>query len=94
MPTIAQKVDYVKQHGRIDSTHTCHWPGCDKLVPAAMWGCKPHWFKLPIVLRNMIWASYRPGQEVNKNPSDEYVQVANRVQQWIQEHGRQNNIRT
>jgi hypothetical protein len=48
-----------------------------------MWGCKEHWFKLPKRLRNAIWATYRPGQEVNMNPSREYLKVALEVQEWI-----------
>jgi len=34
--------------------HTCHWPGCNKEVPPAMWGCKTHWFSLPKRLRDRI----------------------------------------
>lgn len=67
--------------------HTCHWPDCDKPVPPAMWGCKPHWFKLPRTLRNQIWATYVPGQEITKTPSMEYLAVALRVQKWIKDNG-------
>jgi hypothetical protein len=48
-----------------------------------MWGCKPHWFKLPKVLRDAIWAAYRPGQEIDKKPSDRYIATAALVQNWI-----------
>lgn len=65
------------------SRHTCHWPGCDNPVPPAMWGCKPHWFRLPLRLRNRIWETYRSGQEIDKNPSDSYVEAAQAVQEWI-----------
>lgn len=68
-------------------SHTCHWPGCTKEVPPAMWGCKTHWFKLPQHLRNKIWATYRAGQEVTKTPSAEYIAAAQEVQQWIKDHG-------
>ncbi len=67
--------------------HTCHWPGCDTEVPPAMWGCKKHWFKLPQALRNRIWATYKPGQEISKTPSATYLEAAMAVQQWIAEHG-------
>ena len=40
-----------------------------------MWGCRPHWYKSPKTLRAKVWATYVPGQEVNKNPSAEYVEV-------------------
>jgi hypothetical protein len=68
--------------------HHCHWPGCEKQCPPAMWGCKPHWFALPKHLRDAIWRAYRPGQEVNGTPSREYVAVAREVQQWIQDNGK------
>lgn len=66
-------------------THTCHWPGCDRLVPPAMWGCKQHWFALPKILRTDIWLTYRPGQEITKTPSPDYVRAAQRVQEWIRD---------
>jgi hypothetical protein len=65
-------------------THTCHWPGCTKPVPPAMWGCKPHWFQLPKRLRDAIWAAYVPGQEITKTPSPEYIAVAQQVQIYCQ----------
>lgn len=65
--------------------HTCHWPGCHKEVPPAMWGCKPHWFALPKHLRDRIWATYRPGQEITKTPSPAYLEAAREVQAWIKE---------
>lgn len=65
------------------SGHTCHWPGCKRQVPPKMWGCKSHWFTLPKKLRDRIWASYVPGQEITKTPSREYVAAAHAVQEWI-----------
>lgn len=80
------KYDYVRAaEGDEFVRHHCHWPGCDKPVPPAMWGCKFHWFKLPMRLRNRIWATYRPGQEISKAPSAEYLAVARDVQLWIAE---------
>ena len=63
--------------------HTCHWTGCGKAVPAAMWGCKEHWFKLPKPLRDAIWKEYVPGQEITKTPSERYLATAFLVQEWI-----------
>jgi len=48
-----------------------------------MWGCKPHWYRLPKHLRDRIWAAYVPGQEITKTPSREYIDAANAVQAWI-----------
>ena len=50
-----------------------------------MWGCKPHWFRLPKRLRDQIWATYRPGQERDRNPSEAYLAVADEVQEWCRE---------
>ncbi len=68
--------------------HHCHWPGCTTHVKPALWGCKYHWFLLPEQLRNEIWRTYRPGQEITKRPSAEYIAVARRVQDWIAKQGR------
>ena len=85
MTSVGNKADYVRSEASRNTTfdHHCHWPGCNKSVPPAMWGCRQHWFKLPLRLRNRIWATYRPGQEVTKMPSREYMVVAQEVQDWI-----------
>lgn len=64
-------------------THHCHWPNCNTPVSPKMWGCKKHWFTLPKRLRDRIWATYVPGQEISKTPSKEYIAVAKEVQEWI-----------
>ena len=68
------------------SKHLCHWPGCLMPVPPKLWGCKRHWFRLPKLLRDRIWQTYVPGQEITKTPSPEYIQAALEVQQWIKEN--------
>ena len=40
-------------------------------------------YKLPLRLRNRIWATYRAGQEIDKRPSESYLAVAMEVQEWI-----------
>lgn len=76
------KADYVRRQ-RQDRDHLCHWPGCTEQVPPAMWGCKPHWYQLPVGLRRKIWRSYRPGQEQDLHPSTAYLEAAREVQAWI-----------
>lgn len=78
----AEKVNYVRSQGQTRK-HTSHWPGCERQVPPAMWGCKGHWFKLPQYLRDAIWEAYVPGQEIRMDPSEEYLDVAYEVQCWI-----------
>lgn len=68
------------------TAHTCHWPGCGKRVPPKLWGCKQHWFALPKDIRDRIWATYRPGQEVTKTPSRDYVAAARAARDWIEQH--------
>lgn len=81
------KRDYVR-HAEQNRDHTCHWPGCTKQVPPAMWGCSAHWFKLPRPLRALIWATYRPGQESDMDVSSAYLAAAQAVQEWIQKNTR------
>jgi hypothetical protein len=79
---IGAKVAHVKAAGQ-SRNHHCHWPGCGKQVPPAMWGCKTHWYKLPQRMRTRIWRCYRPGQEADQRPSREYLEAAREVQDWI-----------
>lgn len=64
--------------------HMCHWPTCSNPVPPKMWGCSFHWFKLPKILRDRIWATYIEGQEERKDPTPEYLDAASAVDRWIQ----------
>lgn len=80
---IKDKADYVRRASQTRN-HTCHWPGCKLQVPPALWGCRTHWYTLPQSLRNRIWETYRPRQEITGTPSREYVAVAREVQEWIE----------
>lgn len=82
---MSDKVDHVcgELAKPTPSGHGCHWPGCTVDVPPAVWGCRKHWYSLPRGLRDRIWAAYRPGQERDKRPSADYLEVARDVQNWI-----------
>lgn len=67
-------------------SHTCHWPGCPREVEPRLWGCSTHWFTLPRGLRARVWRTYRPGQEVDKDPSAAYLAVADEVQRWCRQY--------
>lgn len=84
------KVDHVR-NAKQTRPHTCHWPGCDKQVPPAMWGCKKHWFKLPKNLRDKVWIAYRPGQEETLNVSQYYFEVMDEIEIWIKENSEHPN---
>jgi hypothetical protein len=96
MTTIGEKAAHVRAElaQATPTKHHCHWPSCTRTVPPAAWGCKPHWYALPKVLRDKIWAAYRPGQEQSKTPSRRYVEVAREVQEWIAANapGRQGDL--
>jgi hypothetical protein len=83
--TLADKVQHVKA-AKQTRGHTCHWQGCGRQVPPAMWGCSTHWFKLPKRIRDRIWATYRPGQEITKTPSENYLKAAQEADDWIKQY--------
>lgn len=56
--------------------HTCHAKLCQIVVPPKMFMCRQHWYMVPFKLRRAIWAAYVPGQEIRKDPSREYLAVA------------------
>lgn len=56
--------------------HTCHAQGCTTKVPPAVFMCRLHWGLVPAPMREAIKALYRPGQEVDKQPTDEYLAIA------------------
>jgi hypothetical protein len=53
--------------------HTCHAIGCEVSVPPKMLMCKRHWSMVSKRLQATIWASYKPGQEITKDPSMKYL---------------------
>ena len=57
------------------TAHTCHSPGCTRVVPPRMLFCRAHWFALPKKIQDAIWREYRPGQERDKKPSLRYLAV-------------------
>lgn len=82
---MTSKADYVRLQPQT-RPHKCHWPGCEAEVPPAMWGCIPHWYTLPAMLRAKVWRTFVPGQEITLTPSEEYLAVMREVQAWISKH--------
>ena len=68
-------------------SHTCHAEGCAVAIPPRMFMCRAHWFALPKSYRDAIWATYRPGQERDKDPSLEYLSAAMAAVNYIAGHG-------
>ena len=61
------------------SEHFCHAKDCKVVVPPKRLMCKRHWFKVPADLRKAVWREYRPGQEVDKEPTAEYLEAARKA---------------
>lgn len=57
-------------------SHVCHAVGCNVPTPAKLFMCWKHWYMLPRVYRHVIWHYYRPGQEIDKEPTLDYLAVA------------------
>lgn len=65
-------------------SHTCHHPTCNVEVPPKMLACRAHWYALPRRIRDRIWRTYRAGQEIDKQPSDEYTAAFDEAQAfWL-----------
>ena len=55
--------------------HTCHAQGCNRAIAARFLMCGRHWAMVPSGLKDKVWQTYRPGQEIDKQPSQEYLAV-------------------
>jgi hypothetical protein len=51
-----------------------------------MLACRQHWFALPPEIRKLIWRTYRPGQEVDKRPSREYLDAFKQAEDFWNRH--------
>lgn len=56
--------------------HTCHAFRCSARTDPDRFMCLSHWRRLPKPLQKLIWRTYRPGQEISKDPSPEYMSAA------------------
>jgi hypothetical protein len=58
------------------SEHHCHARGCKTAVAPNLLMCLPHWRLVPQELKRAVWATYRRGQEIRKDPTPEYLVAA------------------
>lgn len=63
--------------------HTCHARGCDERTPRSMFMCRRHWFMVPKRMRNQIWATYVPGQELTMDPSPQYLVATRKAIDYV-----------
>lgn len=68
-----------------DTRHACHADGCDTSIPPRLAFCPRHWRALPSRLKAPILRHYRPGQEVDKQPSREHVEAMIAARDWLRE---------
>ncbi|HLO87207.1 MAG TPA: hypothetical protein VK203_19675 [Nostocaceae cyanobacterium] len=59
-----------------NTKHLCHVPGCNVEVPPKLLMCKPHWNLVPPLLKAEVCRCYRPGQEITKTPTAEYLKAS------------------
>lgn len=58
------------------AAHVCHAQGCTVVVAPKLLMCPRHWRMVPAALKGTLWSHYRPGQEVGKNPTPQYLTAA------------------
>jgi hypothetical protein len=69
----------------VGAGHLCHARGCAKKVPPKLLMCLRHWRLVPPAIRRLVWKHYRPGQEIDKRPSREYLEVMRQAIQAVAE---------
>lgn len=70
---------------RASPRHTCHAIGCSVDVPEKHLMCMRHWFMVPKNIREQVWATYRPGQEKEKNPTQAWMSGAKAAIQSVRQ---------
>lgn len=58
------------------SAHTCHAMGCKRSCPPKYLMHPGHWRMVPKADQLAVLATYRPGQEIDMDPSPAYLQAA------------------
>ena len=56
--------------------HHCHAVTCGKHVKPELLMCRGHWLMVPASIQRRVWATYRPGQCDDKQPSKEWHAAA------------------
>jgi hypothetical protein len=75
-------------------SHTCHADGCKVAVSPKLFMCASHWAMVPHPLQREVWKHYRPGQEVDKKPTREYLAVTARARAAVAAQERLNSSAT
>lgn len=73
---VAREIEDARAADARDAEHRCYARGCRTPVPPRLLMCGPHWRLVPPPLQAAVWATYRPGQEITKDPSRAYLDAA------------------
>lgn len=60
----------------LPNAHVCHAMGCKVVVDPALLMCKKHWRMVPKRIAQEVWRHYRPGQEIDKRPTEAFLAAA------------------
>jgi len=71
------------QRERDESLHLCHARGCGRPIPPRLLMCLRHWRMVPIDIQRRVWKHYRRGQEIDKRPSKEYLEVMKEAIEYV-----------
>lgn len=63
--------------------HNCHAHNCKTEVPPKMFMCLKHWRMIPKELQALVWKHYRTGQEIDKNPTSQYLEVTDQIEWFV-----------
>jgi len=67
--------------------HHCHARGCMVATRPEMLMCRRHWFMVPKLLRDRVWATYRAGQCDDMQPSKEWFAAADAAIEAVASRG-------
>lgn len=59
--------------------HYCHAIGCKQEVFARLLMCSRHWRMVTATTQDEAWQHYRKGQDIDKEPSREYLLAARKA---------------
>lgn len=68
--------DFPKLLAHEPSEHRCHARGCSSPCPPKFLMCPRHWKMVPLGLQRAVWSAYRPGQEIDRRPSESWHRAA------------------
>jgi hypothetical protein len=63
--------------------HLCHAIDCNERVRPDRLMCARHWYSVPADLKREVWRTYRPGQEIDKDPDQPYIEAAKNAINWV-----------